>query len=60
MLGRVRERFRDDVIRRDLDRLRQAVVDDVAELDRNRRTAGERPQGRGETSLGEDGRMDSA
>ena len=58
VLGRVRERLRDDVVGRHLDRLRQAAVGATSSSTRNRRAARERLQRRLEPALGEDRRMD--
>src|SRR6266545_5408145 len=58
VLRRIRERLRDDVVRRHLDGLRQPHLGLQGELDRDRRAARERLERRPEPALGEDRRMD--
>ncbi len=58
--GRVRERLRDDVIRRYLDRLREPRDRGHIELDRDRGPAGQRPQRRPQPAVGQDRRVDAA
>jgi hypothetical protein len=53
VLGDVRQRLRDDVIGRDLDRLAKPLVCRDVERNGDRRTTGERPQGRAEASIGD-------
>jgi hypothetical protein len=60
VLGGVRQRLGDDVVRADLDRLRQPLLHTDLEVDRDRRPAGERLQRRGQTTLGQDRRVDAA
>ena len=56
MLSRVRQRLTDDVVR--ADPLGQPPFRTHLDVDRDRRSASERPQGRAETALGQDGGMD--
>ena len=58
VLGRVRQRLRDDVVGRHLDRTPAAAHRSHVELDRNRRPVRERLERRAEPALGEDRRME--
>ena len=60
MFRRVGQGLQRDIIRRRLDRLRQARVRRDVELDGDRRAARERSQSRAETALGKDRRVDPA
>jgi hypothetical protein len=57
ILGRVRQRLRDDVVRGQLNLLGQTRVDAHLQLNRDRRTAGKRLERRLESILGQDRRM---
>ena len=58
VLGHVRQRLRDQVVRTSLDRLRQPLVRDVHYLDRDRRPPRERLDGGAQALLGEHGRVE--
>src|SRR5690348_10301626 len=60
VLRDVRDRLRDQVVDRRLDGVRQPVVRNTSELDRDRRALGERADCTLETSLGENGRVNPA
>jgi hypothetical protein len=57
ILGRVRQRLRDDVVRGQLNLLRQTRIDAHLPLNRDRRTAGEHLERRLESALGQNRRM---
>ena len=59
MLGDVRDRLGDDVVDRRLDGLRQALVREVGELDRQRCAGEDRLQRRAEPAVGEDRGVDA-
>ena len=60
MLGRVGQRFGDDKVGRDLDRLRETARGAHVEFDRDRGAAGECFQRRPQSAFGEDGRVNAA
>jgi hypothetical protein len=60
VLEDVRERLGDQVVRRHLHRFRRSPPGLDEELDRERRSRGQRRERRGETAIAEDGRMDAA
>jgi hypothetical protein len=60
VLHRVGQRLGRHVVRRDLDRLGAPRVHRDVKVDRYRRPAGERPQRRAKTALGQDRRVDPA
>ena len=60
MPGRVGQRLSDDVVGADLDLVGQPLVGAYLQLDRDRRAAGERPEGAAEPALGQDRGVDAA
>jgi len=60
MLGHVRQRFGHDVVGGHLDPLGQPPLGSKLQLDRDRATAGQGPQGRPQAALGQDRRVDAA
>lgn len=60
VLGRIRQRFRHDVIGGDLHRRRRPRLDTDRKVDRDSRPPGQRLEGAREPAVGQDGRVDAA
>jgi hypothetical protein len=60
VLHRIRQRFRDEVVDADLDRLGRALAEAELQVDGEGRPAGERTQRRLESRLGQDARVEPA